>query len=104
MIPIRLSENFKRHEFACLCGCGFDTVDSELVYALQGIRDRYNRSVSINSGCRCPEYNKRKGAKGSMHMMGRAADFVVVGIPASTVQPDLEKLDPHSYGIGSARA
>ena len=30
-----LTSNLSRHEFACECGCGFDTVDFELVTVIQ---------------------------------------------------------------------
>ncbi len=74
-----LSPHFSRHEFACKCGCGFDTVDTATLELLEIIRsDCDDNSITINSGCRCPDYNARVGgSKASQHMLGRAADFTV---------------------------
>lgn len=70
-----ISKNFKRSEFACKCGCGFDTVDTALIIVLQSIRDRFGALV-VNSGCRCASHNKSVGgAAKSQHLLGRAADI-----------------------------
>ncbi|SHH32996.1 D-Ala-D-Ala carboxypeptidase family metallohydrolase [Desulfofustis glycolicus] len=74
----RLSTHFNRQEFTCRCGCGFDTVDAELLTVLQWLRWETGKPVRISSGCRCEKYNIRvKGAKRSKHLTGRAADIVV---------------------------
>jgi len=79
-----LSKHFNRAEFACRCGCGFDTVDSELVRILENVREHFATPVRITSGCRCNEYNERvNGAYKSQHKQGRAADIVL------DVEPDV---------------
>jgi uncharacterized protein YcbK (DUF882 family) len=79
-----LSKHFNRSEFACRCGCGFDTVDSELIKILEEVRDYFATPVRITSGCRCHEYNEKiGGAYKSQHKLGRAADIVL------TVEPDV---------------
>ena len=50
---MKLSDNFSRTEFACKCGCGFDTVDSLTLEALESIRKHFNKPVTVTSGCRC---------------------------------------------------
>lgn len=85
-----LSANFSRHEFACKCGCGFDTVDNKLIQILEIIRGHFDRPIKINSGCRCPDHNKTVGGAGltpgekwpqqSQHVLGRAADIVIQGV------------------------
>lgn len=77
-----LTKNLSRHEFACRCGCGFDTVDFELVEALQGCVDHFafiNSTIiriDITGPNRCKEHNESiNGASGSQHIHGRAADF-----------------------------
>lgn len=73
-----LSENFSRSEFACKCGCGFDTVDYALIEILEKVRGHFNQPVTINSGCRCPSHNKNEGgSERSQHLLGRAADIAV---------------------------
>ena len=91
-----LTANFSRKEFACNCGCGFDTVDFELLIGLQNYCDylkieNQNKKVSIaiNSGCRCVAKNaKDGGAKASKHLIGRASD-IVVKIDKTQVPPKL---------------
>ena len=71
-----LTKNFSRWEFACKCGCGFDDINEGLVHRLQVIRDITQVYMMINSGCRCPEHNKKKGgASVSYHLVGYAADW-----------------------------
>ena len=79
--PDRISEHFRRSEFACPCGCGFDTVDATLLEVLERARNYFRAPITITSGCRCPTYNARVGgAKNSQHLRGRAADIVVQGV------------------------
>lgn len=103
----RLSKNLTRSEFACKCGCGYDTADSELVYIVQDVRDHFNAPVSINSGCRCPTYNAAIGgavpsstSRGSQHLYGRAADITVKGFTPKEVVEYLKDSYPDRYGIG----
>jgi uncharacterized protein YcbK (DUF882 family) len=72
-----LSKHFSRHEFACKCECGFDTVDAELLIILEKVRERFG-PVTINSACRCKDHNAKVGGKpSSQHLLGRAADIAV---------------------------
>ena len=96
-----LSRNFSRREFACKCGCGFDTVDVELLAVLEDLHDTFDGPVKINSGCRCREHNKREGGSpDSEHLTGKAADVVVDGVPAHVVHAYLISSYPGRYGIG----
>ena len=93
----QLTKNFNEDEFRCPCKAkGLDVDDSwchgevwvhrELVEKLQAIRDHFNRPVRINSGCRCPQYNRHiGGAKMSQHKRGTAADIVVEGVSPKEV-------------------
>ena len=96
-----LSTYFKRSEFACKCGCGFDAVDVELLDVLEYLREHFNRPVVINSACRCEAHNRFvKGAKNSIHVRGKAADVRVQGIEPAEVATYLEQKYPDKYGIG----
>ena len=76
-----LSTNFSRKEFACNCGCGFDTVSEKLVKALQTLRDIVGKPIIITSACRCEKQNKNVGGKkDSQHLLGTAADIQVDGM------------------------
>ena len=96
-----LSRNFSRSEFACKCGCGFQTVDTELLDVLMMVRSKFEDSVTINSACRCDEHNESVGGSyGSKHKQGIAADIVVKGMHASYVYSYLDGAFPRKYGIG----
>lgn len=76
-----LAEFFSRDEFACKCGCGFDTVDAELLEILVKVRDYFGRKMTVNSGCRCESHNRKVGGvPASQHLKGRAADVVVESV------------------------
>jgi len=101
----QLSRNFWRSEFACRCGCGFDTVDAELVEVLQDVRDHFGAPVTVTSGSRCAEHNRRVGgAGGSLHLIGRAADIVVEGRETREVHDYLAGKYPGRFGIAWHRA
>lgn len=96
-----LSKNFSRHEFACKCGCGFDTVDAELLRILQSVRDHFGRAVTITSACRCETHNARVGGtSGSQHLRGRAGDIVVSGVEPVMVADYINRMDSERNGIG----
>ncbi len=72
----KLSKNFDSSEFACKCGCGFDTPDPELIRMLQAARDLYGKPITITSGCRCIKHNAVSGGTpNSAHIQGKAADI-----------------------------
>lgn len=98
-----LSKHFRRKEFACKCGCGFDTVDYELIVTLENLRDHFGAPIMIDSGCRCKKRNQQVGGKvKSQHMLGKAADIRVIGIMPKEVAEYLDWIYPHSHGIGDA--
>lgn len=93
--------NFSREEFACRCGCGFDTVDAELLEVLKQVRVHFNAVVRITSGCRCKERNHGEGGSPkSQHLYGRAADIQVEDVKPAEVAAYLETLIPDCGGIG----
>ena len=72
--------HFKVKEFACKCGCGLGRKEGELdqrvVDMAETIREALGVPVKVNSGCRCPEHNRRsKGVPNSKHIKGQAADL-----------------------------
>ena len=90
----QLSANFYRDEFACPC-CDFDTVDAALITFLQASRDHFDRVHTITSGARCEAHNEAVGgSENSQHLVGRAADYVVEGVPAEIAQEFADQ-----YGI-----
>jgi len=91
--------NFPRYEFACKCGCGFDTVDIELQPLCEDVRSFEGAPVTVASGCRCPKHNRLVGgAYRSQHVLARAADLYVE-YPKKTYDYLCEKY-PNKYGFG----
>lgn len=96
-----LTKNFSRYEFACKCGCGFDTVDFETLAALQAVRDYYNQPITVTSAARCAAHNAKVGGKpNSQHLLGRAVDFTVAGVRHHEVQAYLAMKYVGKMGIG----
>lgn len=108
-----LTENFSRKEFACKCGCGFDTVDFKLLAILQALCEDIEQeagaevSMLITSGSRCEKHNKAEGgAPDSQHRYGRAADFKVFfrksgqQIAPDWVYDKLDAMHPNALGLG----
>lgn len=98
----QVSPNFKRQEFACKCGCGFDVADIQLIKALEDVRKQFNgNAVTITSPCRCPAHNiKVGGSTKSQHILGKAVDFKIANIHADDVADYLENRYQNTYGIG----
>ena len=103
-----LSSNLSRFEFACKCGCGQDTVDFELIKALQEMCDHWalmrglaKVTIRILSGNRCAAHNKAEGGKEltSQHLFGKAADFRLDGIGSEYVHRYLKKRYNDKYGL-----
>lgn len=98
---MKLSKYFDRDEFECGCGCGYDTVDSELLDVLEDVRVRFDAPVIINSACRCTTHNDYVGGKpSSQHLKGRAADIAVKGVDPTEVYQYLSMKYPNEYGLG----
>lgn len=96
-----ISQYFDRNEFACGCGCGFNTVDTELLRTLERTRATFSRPMIITSGCRCEAHNEAQGGSPkSQHLLGRAADFVIPGVDPAIIQKYLCETHPGRFGIG----
>ena len=88
-----ISKYFKRAEFACQCGCGFDSIDMQTLEILENIREHFESPVLISSACRCQAHNAEVGgAEKSQHVRARAADIVVQGVFPSDVASYAEDL------------
>ncbi len=96
-----ISTHFNRSEFSCQCGCGFDTVDAELIKILEKVRIHFGKPVKVNSGCRCENHNKSIGGTDkSQHKLGRAADIIVKGKSPEQVADFIDNAYPQC-GMGT---
>ena len=94
-----LSKHFKREEFACKCGCGFDAVDTELLDVLEDVREMFG-PTHISSACRCLEHNTNIGSKNtSQHVRAKAAD-ITCGLVPKTLYLYLDAKYRNKYGLG----
>ena len=93
--------NFTRAEFACKCGCGFDTVDHYLAEVLDIVREHFGVPITITSGARCIAHNKAVGGVStSQHTRGRAADIQVQGVDPADVASYVKESFP-SVSVGT---
>lgn len=103
-----LTKNISRHELACKCGCGFDTMDWETIEVIQDVCDYFAGKLqvpkvvlSINSAARCLDYNRKVGSKDtSQHVKGRALDVNIQGVSTQAIYDYLDQKYPSKYGIG----
>jgi uncharacterized protein YcbK (DUF882 family) len=92
-----VTKNFKLEEFACKSGAPMPASVraniERLAKNLQVLRDVVKMPIRINSGHRSEAHNKAVGgAVNSQHVLGTAADFVVVGMAPSAVAATIERL------------
>lgn len=91
-----MTKNFKIKEFECKgCKVPLEVYENiiKLSNQLQFLRDYTGRPIKINSGYRCPKYNKKiGGVKNSQHLLGKAADIVVESLKPIEVFALIEDL------------
>lgn len=94
--------NFQPHEFRCKDGSAYMVIQTELLDALQELRDKLKRPIHINSGFRTVKYNTKVGGKpNSQHLLGKAADIVVPEVKTSQLRDFVELIPAFaSGGIG----
>jgi zinc D-Ala-D-Ala carboxypeptidase len=70
-------KHFKKSDFDCHCGCGFNIISESLVTILDKVRDDVGFPIIITSGCRCQKYNDRlsDSVPDSSHLKGLAVDI-----------------------------
>jgi len=94
---MKLTNNFSLSEFDCKDGSKmppevFNNI-LLLVKELQTLRDFIGKPITINSGYRSPEYNKKiGGASRSQHLLGKAADIRVEGVSPRELRGIIEEL------------
>jgi uncharacterized protein YcbK (DUF882 family) len=106
---MKLTKNVSRHEVACKCNCGMDTIDFETLMVVQECCDHFaivlgvdKVVVIINSGCRCNAHNEAVGGSlNSYHKKSRAIDFKIVGVLPVAVYAYLSTIYEDKYGLGS---
>lgn len=87
----KLAPNFNTREFRCRDGTDTILVDEALTVVLQCIREHFGKAVTVTSGYRTAAHNAAVGgAKSSQHLLGRAADIRVEGVPVEETNEEQE--------------
>lgn len=93
----KITTNFSLEEFNSKCGREIpnNVLPNiiQLAKNLQVLRDAVGKSISITSGYRSPQHNKKiGGAKNSQHVTGMASDIKVTGMTPKEVALVIEGL------------
>jgi zinc D-Ala-D-Ala carboxypeptidase len=104
-----LTKNISRHEIACNCGCGLDSIDYITVLMVQDASDYFSSLLGrkcildIHSGCRCLAWNDHEdGSENSQHLYSRAIDHSIRDVSVDDLYNFyiFKYLGNHKYGIG----
>ena len=98
----QLTKNFSREELACP-HCGKCEMDAEFLQVIQDLRDYCGFALTINSGYRCEDHNKRVGGvRASDHKNGRAVDIDLSSLTRTHRDILMYRIgsDPRITGIG----
>jgi uncharacterized protein YcbK (DUF882 family) len=94
-------KHFAKKEFKCKC-CGKVIENIALKLYLEIVKYNFDKKIVIvNSGYRCKKHNQDVGGgTKSQHLLGKAADFKVIGVSAYEVYQFCDKLMFKKGGIG----
>ena len=105
------SKYFRKEEFKCPCGkcSGYpkNGIYKSLVDNMNLLRQIYGQSITITSGYRCADYNKRVGGVAdSVHMLGGACDWnfsnkVFTQAQKNEIIAFIKKLPNYSYSYSN---
>lgn len=97
---IPVSKNFKLREFECHDGSHLVKIDPLLIELLQKLRDKLGKPITVTSGYRTPEYNRKiGGSPNSQHLLGKAADIKVAGVSPREVAQLAIKIGFRGIGV-----
>ena len=90
-----MTKNFSKSEFESKCGREMpEEVYHNVVKVanqLQYLRDYLAKPIRVNSAYRSPEHNASVGGvKTSQHILGKAADIVIKGMPTEILYQHIE--------------
>ena len=90
---VKVSRGFYRDQFKCKCGCGFDTVDYNLIVVLQKLTDKIGIPVEIFEGCTCPNRQKTGPFKEHGMLIGRGVVISVPAAPSNNIKDPMNNKD-----------
>lgn len=94
---MKLTQHFDTSEFECRCGCTAPQPVRDrwhsLATALEALRVKVDKPVTITSGYRCPTHNRDVGgARASQHLVGGAVDVTVESFDGRALAAILDAL------------
>lgn len=98
----QISKHFNVQEFKCKCGKQHNIlINLYLVYMLEKIMNTMNCSMTtINSGYRCPDYDKKIGGFVGQHSVGNAVDVVFYDQKKKVISTKLISCVAQDLGLG----
>jgi len=94
-----VSKYFALDEFACHCGCGFNSINPLLLALMDDIREKAGVPIIVTSGCRCEYWNRHEGGEeNSQHLYGNACDFTCEEISMEQLAQWAEELQADGVG------
>ena len=98
----QISKHFNVQEFKCKCGKQHNIlINLYLVYMLEKIMDTMKCSMTIiNSGYRCPDYDKKIGGFVGQHGVGNAVDAVFYDQKKKVIDTRLISCVAQDLGLG----
>ena len=98
----QISKHFNVQEFKCKCGKNHDIlINLNLVWQLEKIMDILKCSMTIiNSGYRCPDYDKKIGGFVGQHGVGNAADAVFYDKNKKVISTKIISCVAQDLGLG----
>lgn len=98
----QISKHFNVQEFKCKCGKSHNIlINLYLVYMLEKIMDTLDCSMTIiNSGYRCPEYDKKIGGFVGQHGIGNAVDVVFYDKKKKVISTKIISCIAQDLGLG----
>ena len=96
----KLAKNFRLSEFICKDGSKEVIVIPELIEKLQKLRELLGKSITVVSGYRNSNYNKKiGGATRSQHLYGKAADIKIKDLIVGNIAKAAEAVGFNGIGI-----
>lgn len=96
----KVSEHFEAKEFACKDGSVELLLCTELLEALEKIRNHFKSPCTINSGYRTPSWNAKVGGAGnSYHCKGMAADIRVKNVTPKKIAEYASEIMENHGGV-----
>lgn len=98
----QISKHFNVQEFKCKCGKSHEIkINLYLVYILEKLFEIFECSmIIVNSGYRCPDYDKKIGGFVGQHGIGNAADVVLYDKNKKAISTKLVSCAAQDLGVG----